>query len=423
MKLHELFEARRRPELNPKISINQSIANRLAKTRGVKAGVQNLFVSFTAIDKLGINPASAFNTPIGIYAYPADYVMNLVGMEQTMDALPFAGDQPFANLFNVQGNIINVATMFSDEVNELVDRIVDVVARARQTRDYRTLEFEIEEIKDRAFDNAPVANPGGRLWYITKTVATEMLQPIWGGRMIVAWTRLFRAIGVDGVVDHIKPQGFGIIHPIEPSQIVLFSINAIANNERVVNKYSPHAVEPQQALGAFRHQETKDVAALAAQSKTTEDAVNLLNRVGWHHFKLMPHQRRLQILANDPMAIRELPRPTKEEQQVAIKSWWEQRGNLTIIQKIKHLDSRLLIQLIKHLGIQTSADELASLVPRADETLQMYIVHMDPLEIHQFANPSRKAIKFAIDNLGSVAPEWLLDMAREARLVTDRPSK
>lgn len=208
MKLHELFEARRRPELNPKISVNQAIANRLAKTRGTKAGVQNLFVSFTAIDKLGVNPASAFNTPIGIYAYPANYVMDLVGMDQTMDVLPFAGDQPFANLFNIQGNIINVATMSSDELNELIYRIVDVVAQARQTRDYHTLEFEIEQIVDRSFDNAPHPSAGGRLWYITRTVATEMLQPIWGGRMIVAWTRLFRSIGVDGVVDHVKPQGY-----------------------------------------------------------------------------------------------------------------------------------------------------------------------------------------------------------------------
>lgn len=77
---------------------------------------------------------------------------------------------------------------------------------------------------------------------------------------------------------------------------MLFSIKAIANNERVANSYSPDAVESQRSLGAFRHQDTKDVAALAAQAKTIEDAVNILSRVGWHHFKLIPRQMRLEIV-------------------------------------------------------------------------------------------------------------------------------
>ena len=66
MRLHELVEARKNPEANPKISINQAVAQ--AKDQ------PNTFISFTEIDKLGINPKSKHETPIGIYAYPIKYV-------------------------------------------------------------------------------------------------------------------------------------------------------------------------------------------------------------------------------------------------------------------------------------------------------------------------------------------------------------
>ena len=57
--LKYLQEARRNPELNPKIP---SVVN-LEKYENRK----NVFVSFTQINKLGINPTSNYNTPIGIY--------------------------------------------------------------------------------------------------------------------------------------------------------------------------------------------------------------------------------------------------------------------------------------------------------------------------------------------------------------------
>lgn len=61
----------------------------------------NAFVSFTSINKLGINPQSKYDTPIAVYSYPLDYVV-----QQKIDFLPFAKTAPYINVFNVDGNVI-----------------------------------------------------------------------------------------------------------------------------------------------------------------------------------------------------------------------------------------------------------------------------------------------------------------------------
>ena len=40
---------------------------------------KNLFVSFTTVDKLGINPQSHYDTPLGIYSYPAEFIVDNIG--------------------------------------------------------------------------------------------------------------------------------------------------------------------------------------------------------------------------------------------------------------------------------------------------------------------------------------------------------
>jgi hypothetical protein len=92
MRYREISEARKNPEQNPKVSINQAIRQRLNKTKDkIDGAITNLFVSFTEIDKLGINPGSRYDTPLGIYAYPAKYVMHRIGNEREAARLPFAG--------------------------------------------------------------------------------------------------------------------------------------------------------------------------------------------------------------------------------------------------------------------------------------------------------------------------------------------
>jgi len=70
----------------------------------------NLYLSFTSIEKLGINPMSTYNTPIGIYAYPASYVLSMTrGGGRDDDTLwspdqdlPFAGEKPYIQVFTAR---------------------------------------------------------------------------------------------------------------------------------------------------------------------------------------------------------------------------------------------------------------------------------------------------------------------------------
>ena len=57
-----LLEARRNPEKNPHIGAWDLFFK--------YKDDPNVYISFTTIDKLGINPNSKFNTPNGIYTYP-----------------------------------------------------------------------------------------------------------------------------------------------------------------------------------------------------------------------------------------------------------------------------------------------------------------------------------------------------------------
>jgi hypothetical protein len=86
MKLIELVEARRNPEQNQKASV-------LDRLKWIYAQHGDAYVTFTKVDKLGINPRSDYNTPLGIYAYPIKYVIDEEG------DVPFAGNNPYIQVF------------------------------------------------------------------------------------------------------------------------------------------------------------------------------------------------------------------------------------------------------------------------------------------------------------------------------------
>jgi hypothetical protein len=62
-------------------------------------GNGNIFGSFTAIHKLGVNPQTTYNTPVGIYSYPIDFILDQV-KEDVFD-VPFASGQPYLHIFSV----------------------------------------------------------------------------------------------------------------------------------------------------------------------------------------------------------------------------------------------------------------------------------------------------------------------------------
>jgi hypothetical protein len=175
MKLIELVEARRNPEMNGRIS---PLA-RLKELRDVHGS--NLFVSFTSINKLGINPGSVFDTPLGIYAYPIDYVI-----EKNL-RVPYAGDHPNLQVFSSNGVCWNLGVYDS----QIADRVYDSVGSVLGISGKR-----------------PVAN-NKSVWYYMY----RMIRKTKGSEKILSRQILMRA-GIDWVLD----PGKGIIHKNEPTQ-------------------------------------------------------------------------------------------------------------------------------------------------------------------------------------------------------------
>lgn len=102
--LSVLVEKRRNPKMNPRYSPEDQLQQLSQKLGGA---IDNVFVTFTQVDKLGTNPQSGYYTPMGIYAYPLQYVL-----DQNMD-VPYAGEAKYIQVFKVQ-ELTNVWTV-SDE--------------------------------------------------------------------------------------------------------------------------------------------------------------------------------------------------------------------------------------------------------------------------------------------------------------------
>lgn len=318
MKLLELFEARKNPAQNPKQSINQLIQQELAHTTSTVAGVKNLFVSFTWLEKLGINPHNSHETPYGIYAYPAEYAIAQVGDFASMTDLPFAGNAPYANTFTATGNIVNLATMSPGAVSKLYGAIVNYWQTLSKKPQFDAETDVLKYIKKAEREALVADRSGGRLWYVVMMVSRELAAPHLGIDARVAWNKIFRAIGVDGVVDYDPStgEGCGIVHSNEPSQAVFFSVAAIGDVKRHLNKYSPSALAANATTGDIAGR----IQALLAGATTADEVLAVLERTELWGIRLVKDPTlRLETILKRHDLVRHLKNPTLPEQVALLK--------------------------------------------------------------------------------------------------------
>lgn len=301
-------EARKNPELNPKQSINAALDSALAQTTDTVAGTKNLFVSFTRLEKLGVNPRSDFNTPLGIYAYPADYVSSTIDNSHPSEMLPFAGDMPYANLFSASGNILDIDLLTEEEYAEYLEKLKQLYGKLAGVASENAAEY-IDRLNTASDEDALVLTPGGQFWYVTMKVASKL-----PGSAAVNWNSIFRKLGIDGVVD----LGDGIIHGNEPTQAVFFSKNAVTNVVRVENKHSPEDVRAKKAVGSSK-------VKLLQQLKTvdTSQIIDIMGNSA--NLKYIDYVKdpiaRMELINLYPnYTFRYMSRPSKEETYAAVKA-------------------------------------------------------------------------------------------------------
>lgn len=156
--------------------------------------------------KFGINPRSSFNTPMGIYSYPIDYVLSVAGN------VPYQKNAPFIWVFENNGNILDLSKYTESDLKRDMSKLGEVL--------------NWDEDRIHTMSSGKSQSPESRMWEVVRYMAWHIK-----GKQTVQWAKLFRKIGYNGVVDW----GKGIIHPNEPTQAVFFSKDNLKPLEMIRN--------------------------------------------------------------------------------------------------------------------------------------------------------------------------------------------
>jgi hypothetical protein len=372
MRYFEIIEARRNPEQNPKVSVNQYITQALASAQPLpNTGFKNLFVSFTDLPKLGINPGSRYATPIGIYAYPAEYVIYKTtqypyiggSSDMSMTALPFAGGKPWANIFRARSgaNIINLGKFTEAQYNEYCDKLKALLTKfpieyRNQPLDSDTATKYIDTLMDAANKSARVNTPGGKFWYVTLRLSEVMNT----NRTTIAWTDIFRRLGIDGFVDPDRE----IIHPSEPTQAVFFSGRAVELLDTVANKYSPVKMKSRQEHGKERNEIFTTNMRLMRQylnDNNIQALITFLHAKGasaGKYFKRLDRETRLELIKTDASLFGNIHKvATPEEFKTAFLIRPQIVGNLDSLDRLVTLDEfKLLLKKVAADNVESMKD-------------------------------------------------------------------
>jgi hypothetical protein len=216
-------------------------------------GMDKLYVSFVNVDKIGINPKSPYDTPIGVYTYPLEWVLE-------EEDVPFRGE--------IKPKKVKVLKRLSEKV--LNDDLTE--AELNHYKDILKKQYKIDSVDLLEWNNkARKKTPFGKLWNITRMLSLKLsknkpeksakdmtpdeLADALSGvnktpakNSAVIWNKLLRDLGFDYVQDN----DFGIIHPSEPTQAVFLTPKAY----KVIDE---EFVDSEERFKHTHNQETKDL--------------------------------------------------------------------------------------------------------------------------------------------------------------------
>lgn len=179
------------------------------------AGRPNIFVSFTEINKLGINPQPKdTTTPAGIYCYP---LTSRFYEDMQNNNIPYGMFREYVYLFEGRGNIINLGDYTENDLDDDLVKLIDhwrlfapnIDMAAGMVHNY-TLDTPLGQ-----------QSPGAKFWTAIKRCSMRIGFET-GREHHAVWNGLLRRIGYDGIVD----PGMGIIHKLEPMQAIFLAKSA-----------------------------------------------------------------------------------------------------------------------------------------------------------------------------------------------------
>ena len=147
-------------------------------------------ITMTKLPKVGINPGSRYNTPIGVYFYPARYYLK-------RSELPFEHDANYINVikFKDGAKILDLGVIEEEDLDTLVSKLSKIYPPEK-----------VQQYYTESLTEAQVLTPAGAFWYITFKLSDNNSK---------TWNKIFRQLGYDIVID---TTGEGIIYETETTQ-------------------------------------------------------------------------------------------------------------------------------------------------------------------------------------------------------------
>jgi hypothetical protein len=235
MKIQEILaELRTNPTQNTKVSVVDQL-EQIAK----QYGTDDIFVRFSSTDKFGVNPRHEYKTtPLGIYAYPLDYVL-----DTELSNVPYMSTAPYIWVFKNTAPPNTVIDSERPVDPTIVSRIEQLFGDMykKKGNDYALDSFDDDSL-DRGGDDGyewagydydtdePFIDKTSplRIFHMVNMYYNDMEEDDWSEAEQVTLspsekTKLFRAAGVTALVDH----GHGLIHINEGTQAVFFDISKL----------------------------------------------------------------------------------------------------------------------------------------------------------------------------------------------------
>jgi len=185
------------------------------------------FVSFTNIEKIGINPINKFSTPIGVYCYSLkDLWTDWIAGDDF-----FGKDRPYVNLLKLNTDKVLYIRDYS-----LNKKDISFLKKIYQKYTSTNIPFDefVTQIKPSGGNNSlyQTTSDGGLIWKLTEEIA-KIIKGNDNKSFTVTWNKLFRSMGYDVIIDKQST-----IHLLQSSQAVFLIPSAYSVIERYHNKLS-----------------------------------------------------------------------------------------------------------------------------------------------------------------------------------------
>jgi hypothetical protein len=215
-----LTEQRSNPDNNPRFSTIEH----LAKYQGKE---QDLYISFTFEDKIGINPKSSEKngTPSGIYTYQLDYALPQILTEKGLFGLPYLGRIPPRYVWIIKPKtkvmVLNDYNNFESDVDKLKRHFANNKFKSQ------SIDWYLQQIEDNGWSGW---RQPFKLWKLTQHI-TERDHRLWSVNQNTNWNAVLRK-----VLDYpiIRDDGLGVIHYHEKTQTVFLSSSTFSVVDKII---------------------------------------------------------------------------------------------------------------------------------------------------------------------------------------------